>query len=85
MDELILFINNNYQKIDPVILSGIFHKQLVIIHPFIDGNGRTARLLMNLVLLTSGYGIVCIPPIARATYLHYVEISRKDKNHFVEP
>jgi Fic family protein len=38
------FIKENNGKIDPLILAGIFHKQMVIIHPFTDGNGRTTRL-----------------------------------------
>ena len=45
------------------------HEQLVNIHPFIDGNGRTARLLMNLILLRAGYPIVSIPPLFRGRYL----------------
>src|SRR6266446_8240755 len=39
--ELIDFINDKTGEIDPLILAGIFHKQMVIIHPFMDGNGRT--------------------------------------------
>ncbi|MBQ0806626.1 MAG: Fic family protein [Porticoccus sp.] len=48
------FVNNNIGKIDPVILAGIFHRQNVIIHPFIDGNGRTTRLLTTAVLGKAG-------------------------------
>ena len=44
------------------------HEMLVTIHPFSDGNGRTARLLMNLVLLRAGYPPVIIPPELRAAY-----------------
>lgn len=52
MEDLILFVNSNREVIDPLILAGIFHKQMVIIHPFMDGNGRTTRLTTK-VLLTS--------------------------------
>lgn len=52
MESLISFVNVNSETIDPLILSGIFHKQMVIIHPFMDGNGRTTRLATK-VLLTS--------------------------------
>jgi Fic family protein len=39
----------------PALLAADLHEQLVAIHPFVDGNGRTARLVMNLVLLRAGY------------------------------
>lgn len=48
------FINDNVGKIDPVILAGIFHHQNVIIHPFMDGNGRTTRLLTTAILGKAG-------------------------------
>jgi len=48
------FVNNNIGKIDPVILAGIFHRQNVIIHPFMDGNGRTTRLLTTAILGKAG-------------------------------
>jgi len=50
---LIKYINAN-RDLDPIILSGIFHKQFVIIHPFLDGNGRTARLLTKHLLANLG-------------------------------
>jgi len=52
--ELILFVENNIIKIDPLILAGLFHKQMVIIHPFMDGNGRTTRLLTKILLANMG-------------------------------
>ena len=50
LEQLIVFINSHIGKIDPVILAGIFHRQHVIIHPFLDGNGRTTRLLTTALL-----------------------------------
>ena len=44
----------------PVLLAAEMHERLVTIHPFIDGNGRTARLLMNLILLRHGYTIAIL-------------------------
>lgn len=52
--ELMDFVNENVGKIDPVILAGVFHRQNVIIHPFIDGNGRTTRLLTTAILGEAG-------------------------------
>ncbi len=49
------FATKNKNIIDPLIIAGIFHKQFVIIHPFMDGNGRTARLATKVLL--AGLGI----------------------------
>ena len=54
MEDLIEFANNNTANIDPLILAGIFHKQMIIIHPFIDGNGRTTRLVTKSLLAAMG-------------------------------
>ncbi|SFL33780.1 Fic/DOC family protein [Gracilibacillus orientalis] len=42
-------------KLHPVELAALFHFKFVYIHPFVDGNGRTARLLMNFILMQAGY------------------------------
>ncbi len=52
--ELVEWINNE-KEIHPVLISGIAQFQLVHIHPFLDGNGRTARLLSTLCLYQRGY------------------------------
>ena len=52
--DLIEFVNSNRNEIDPLILAGIFHKQMVIIHPFMDGNGRTTRLATKVLLAEMG-------------------------------
>jgi Fic family protein len=49
------------------------HFRLTAIHPFADGNGRTARLLMNLLLIRGGYPPVSVRPIDRNAYLHALE------------
>lgn len=54
MTDLVYFINNKKDVIDPLISAGIFHKQFVIIHPFMDGNGRTARLSTKILLRDLG-------------------------------
>lgn len=51
---LMSFINQNIGNIDQIILAGIFHRQCVIIHPFMDGNGRTTRLLTTAILGKAG-------------------------------
>jgi len=54
LEDLIEFVNSNKGKIDPLILAGIFHKQMVLIHPFTDGNGRTTRLTTKVLLAEMG-------------------------------
>ncbi len=52
--KLIDFIKTKRGHIEPLILAGLFHKQFVIIHPFIDGNGRTCRLITKALLADMG-------------------------------
>ena len=60
MENYFKWYSENKDKLHPVILSAEMHERLVTIHPFIDGNGRTARLVMNLVLLQNGFTIANI-------------------------
>lgn len=55
LDELIDFINTNHLNLNAIELATIFHHKLVWIHPFFDGNGRTVRLSMNLLLMRCGF------------------------------
>ena len=55
LDELIDFVNTNPQQLNDIELATVFHHKLVWIHPFFDGNGRTVRLAMNLLLMRSGF------------------------------
>ena len=52
------------------------HYKLAVIHPFSDGNGRCARLLMNLVLIRGGYPPIAVGPEDRARYLASIEESQ---------
>lgn len=61
----------------PVIIAALAHYKLVTIHPFVDGNGRTARLLMNLLLLQHGYPIAIIKKEKRAEYIAAIEYARQ--------
>lgn len=58
--DLLKFVESNIGKVDPIILAGIFHRQCVIIHPFIDGNGRTTRLLTTAILGLAGLDLFAI-------------------------
>lgn len=54
MKNLVAFTHNNLNSVDPLILAGLFHKQMVIIHPFMDGNGRATRLATKVLLAQMG-------------------------------
>lgn len=55
MREFVEWVNENVAEVSPVLIAGIVQFQLVNIHPFVDGNGRTARVLSTLVLYKTGY------------------------------
>lgn len=61
-------IHSSRSTLHPIELAAMAHKRLVDIHPFVDGNGRTARLLMNLILVNVGYGVVSIPHMEKRLY-----------------
>ena len=60
MEDFFIWYDLNKNQLHPIVLAAELHERLVTIHPFIDGNGRTSRLLMNLVLLQHGYIIANI-------------------------
>ncbi len=70
-------IRSSQSVLHPIELAAMAHKRLADIHPFIDGNGRTARLLMNLVLVNAGYGVVSVPPVLRNDYINALSDSRR--------
>lgn len=55
MKDFFSWLHKNPERLDIIELSALVHYQFVAIHPFIDGNGRTARLLMNLLLMQKGF------------------------------
>jgi len=57
VEELLDWLNNSTDEMYPVIIAGILHYELVRIHPFVDGNGRTSRLMATLILSTHKFNI----------------------------
>ncbi len=60
MEDYFIWYETNKLSLHPIVLAAEMHERLVTIHPFIDGNGRTSRLVMNLILLQHGYIIANI-------------------------
>lgn len=71
MSDLVVWYNEAVRKgeLSPVELAALLHYRYIRIHPFEDGNGRIARLLVNYVLAREGYPIVVIKSKDKATYL----------------
>ena len=65
-------------KDHPVIVAADAHLKLVTIHPFVDGNGRTARLLLNLLLIQAGYPPALITPQDRTKYIDALAQAQKN-------
>jgi Fic family protein len=86
MPDLIALINRNPDKLTLVELAAHVHYGFVWIHPFIDINGRMARLLLNYVLLRSGYTeLVVIKNVDRAKYMECLRIGNSgDIEPFVQ-
>ena len=84
MDEFIRWLNENEKNIHPVKLASEVHKRFVFIHPFVDGNGRVARLLMNLILIRHGYPVAIIPPILRPEYITLLEAAHRTPAKFID-
>ena len=86
MVELIEWYNKKKNNYNPVFLAGLFHLKFSIIHPFVDGNGRISRLIMNYILHKNGYPMLNIKYNQRRGYYSSLENSSiKDQNemHFI--
>lgn len=69
------------QELHPVIRAAKVHADFVAIHPFIDGNGRTSRLLMNLELMKAGYPTAILPVERRLEYYQLLDQYSVDSHH----
>lgn len=84
MKKFVAWFNKQESKLHPVEFAAQTHKKFVFIHPFIDGNGRLARLLMNLALLRNEYSIALIPAILRHDYIACLELAHANDKPFKE-
>ena len=80
MGEFVDWIKRNRKNLHIIELSALIHHKLVFIHPFFDGNGRTGRIIMNLLLMQYGFPLVIILKNDRKKY--YNVLSKADKGDF---
>jgi len=81
MQEFIKWHKDNYKNLHPVELAARVHIDFVGIHPFIDGNGRTSRLLMNLELIKQGYPPAIIKVENRLEYYKALDLAHTKKEY----
>lgn len=84
MKKFVAWFNKFENQMPPAEFAAIVHKKFVFIHPFIDGNGRLARLLMNLALLRNEYSIALIPSLLRPEYIRLLELAHTNDELFKE-
>lgn len=79
---LLEWLRKNPDELRPIEIAAVFHHKFVSIHPFDDGNGRLARLLMNLLLIKHGYPFTVIRTYDRR---RYYDTLRKADNGDLKP
>ncbi|XP_028681171.1 protein adenylyltransferase FICD [Erpetoichthys calabaricus] len=78
LDEFVQWLNSDEaMNLHPVEFAALAHYKLVYIHPFVDGNGRTSRLLMNLILMQAGYPPITIRKEQRAEYYNTLDLANE--------
>ena len=83
-DFMIRFKQMEKEMVHPVLVAAYLHDELVRIHPFIDGNGRTFRLLMNLYLLRNGYVIITMKGSNDEKVNYYMALEKSHTEHLPE-
>lgn len=81
MEEVFVYYKENKSVLHPVILAAEMHERIVRIHPFIDGNGRTCRLIMNLILMQNGYPIANIKGELENRLRYYNALENAPEDH----
>jgi len=88
MEQLVAWYAESEPVLHPVVLAAEVHERIATIHPFIDGNGRTARLVMNLILMQRGYLVVNIAGDTESRLAYYGALEKcnleDEKGDFIE-
>ena len=79
MENLLKWYNSVKDKLHPLILASVFHHKFEKIHPFMDGNGRTGRMLLNYILMQREYPPIVITRASRRKYLNMLDRANKAK------
>ena len=74
------WIEKGRSSMHPVRFAAELHLRFVTIHPYVDGNGRVARLLMNTALIQDGYMLAIVPPVLRPDYLSSIRTYQKEND-----
>jgi Fic family protein len=77
---LLTWYSKNKKKVHPLILSLYFHSEFEKIHPFVDGNGRVGRLLLNFILYKNKYPMINIPFAIKHKYYDALEKAQTQNN-----
>ena len=83
MAAFVKWMAQNEGRRHPVEFAALVHQKFVYVHPFVDGNGRVARLLMNLALMRAGWTLAIIPPICRHEYIATLDRAGRQPAPFV--
>lgn len=81
MQKLIRELKNDWLNFHPIVKATLLHGEFVKIHPFSDGNGRTARLLLNFELMKNGYTPIIIKNEQRAAYYDVLDLAHTTMNY----
>lgn len=82
LDELVDYVNENPSGFNDIELATVFHHRFVWIHPFFDGNGRTVRLAMNLLLMQKGFPPAII--LKHDRYKYYDALNQANKGDYTK-
>ena len=80
MKSLLFWYSNNKDKLHPLVVAAYFHVGFETIHPFVDGNGRVGRLLMNFILHKAGFPMINIPSSLKVKYYKTLEEAQVNGN-----
>ena len=86
MQKIMVEYQNEWKALHPIVKATLIHGEFVKIHPFIDGNGRTSRLLLNFELMKNGYPPIIIKNEERSRYYDVLDLAHTTMNYepFIE-